>query len=360
MSERKLSEQQMIEYLEQYADSVDEVPAKERDSFKAMVEEGCKKGLQVALHIKAYSCYGGNSMWECDWVASRDCLLKLVDIDENPFYFNTLGYIFYYGRCNNGIPEYDKAFQYFSVGAAHGVYESMYKLADMFFKGNGCIKSPKAAAKIIISLYDENKAIFESGVVDCKFADIALRMGGLFERGDGVDKDIEEAYAYYLEAKLAIDKRVEEYNYYGDSKVQKNVNDAINRVTALISPDFFKKFEELESPAPIGMLLENSVGLDISIDEYKGYFRIRAKSFSDENTSGTVLVNVPTIKYCKLADEITLYLDKDSEIINEDIEFPYTAFITGIVYDQDDDVWNFLYRDKQMLSFRCDRFFFYK
>ncbi len=354
-----MTDQQQKEYLEKYADCVDQVPEAERDFFRELVERGCANAWSVALQIKAYSCYGGNTVWDCDWEASRDCLLKLVSIDDNPFYYNTLGYIYYYGRCNGGVPEYEKAFQYFSVGAAQGVYESMYKLADMFAKGNGCIKSPKAAANIILSLYNENKEIFEAGAYDGKFADVALRMGGLFERGDGVERNIEEAYAYYLEAKLAITKRVSEHNHYGDCKVQKNIEDALMRVSALLPDDFYRKYEELVAPSPMGDLLTKSVGLDITIDEYKGYYRLKAKSFAGENACGAVLINMPRMRYCELATEMTLYLDKGSEILSEDMEFPYTAFITDINYDPVREEWKLMYRDVEMLRFKCEKFFFY-
>lgn len=356
-----MNDEQKIEYLEQYADEVDKVPESEREAFKQMVEEGCIKEWPVALHIKAYSCYGGNSLWECDWKTSRDCLLKLVSKAENPFHFNTLGYIYYYGRCNNGIPEYDKAFQYFSVGAAHGVYESMYKIADMFSKGNGCIKSPIAASKIVASLYRENRDIFIDGDFDGKFADVALRMGGLYERGEGVEQDMDEAYAFYLEAKLAIEKRLKDYNYYGDRKVQKNINDAIARVVPQLPENYFKKFIEMPEPFPVGAIMSNSIGLDISVDEYKGYYRIKAKGFAGEDANGYALLSFPNIQYCELANEVTLYLEQSSEL-SENVadDLPFTAFITGIVYDEDEDCWRFMYRDMEMLAIKCEKFYFYK
>jgi TPR repeat protein len=74
-------------------------------------------------------------------------MIRLFELTDNPQYANTLGYIYYYGRCNNGVPEYDQAFYYFSYAAANGLYEGMYKLADLFWHGYGCKKAPKLPAE---------------------------------------------------------------------------------------------------------------------------------------------------------------------------------------------------------------------
>ena len=34
---------------------------------------------------------------------------------KKAFLANTLGYIYYYGRCNNGNPEYELAYKYASM-----------------------------------------------------------------------------------------------------------------------------------------------------------------------------------------------------------------------------------------------------
>lgn len=81
------------EYIENYVDNQDSVPADEREKFRAYVEEGCEKEWPVALDAKAYGCYGGNSIFKCDWNESLRCLLKLVELTEEPFYYNTIGYI---------------------------------------------------------------------------------------------------------------------------------------------------------------------------------------------------------------------------------------------------------------------------
>ena len=65
-------------------------------------EELCREDNVFALRLKGYACYGGNRLYECDWTAARDCMLRLRELADDAEYANTLGYIYYYGRCNGG------------------------------------------------------------------------------------------------------------------------------------------------------------------------------------------------------------------------------------------------------------------
>jgi len=198
--------------------------------FVRYANELCEKNNKTALYAKAYGCYGGNRAFPCDWAASRDCLLKLMELDENPFLANTLGYIYYYGRCTNGEPEFDKAFKYYSIGAAGYVYESRYKLSDMFRHGYGVPKNNKVAASMIWELYNENIKYVFDGELNTKFADIALRAGNLFR--DGIDCEVspDNAYYCYLQADFAIRMRLLEDDHYGDTKVAASIRKAIEEI----------------------------------------------------------------------------------------------------------------------------------
>ena len=92
---------------------------------RRFTDELCAKDSILALHLKGYACYGGNRLYPCDWPASRDCIMRLFDKTGDPQYANTLGYIYYYGRCTNGVPEYEKAYEMFVISAANGLHEGM-------------------------------------------------------------------------------------------------------------------------------------------------------------------------------------------------------------------------------------------
>ena len=345
-------------FIETYVDCQNEIPEGEKARFAEYVNEGCENGWEVALHAKAYGCYGGNAIFECDWNESLKCLLKLVDLTGNPDYYNTIGYIYYYGRCNGGNPEYEKAFKYFAVGAAHGLYESMYKIADMFISGNGCLKNPVAGAKMILSMYSDNLDIFCEGGFDGKFADVALRIGGLFERGIGVEQSFEDAFCFYREAKLAIDIRLRKYDFYGDKKVKKSIDEAIERVLVNIPIDYFTDEIRMEAPKPMGMLLSKSAGIDLTLLKDNDGYRLCAKGVESENAGARVIYNVPELNYCKLINETELLLDLQTEVLTDISKLPYTAFITGIIFDEEENVWKFMCGERAMLIIKTNGFIF--
>jgi len=196
-------------------DLIDEVEPPYDEMFVRFTKELAAQNNPIGLETLGYCYYGGNSLFECDWEKCRDIFEKLYSQYGEPGIANSLGYIYYFGRANNGIGEYDKAFKYFSIGAASGIYESRYKLADMFRHGYYFTKNNRVAEEIYTDLYQENLKIFSKGFLDCKFADLALRMGGIFAE----KQQWPAAYYFYLQADFAIRERMSNYDYYGDQRV---------------------------------------------------------------------------------------------------------------------------------------------
>ena len=277
--------------------------------FVRFTEELCEKGIKEGLYAKAYGCYGGNRAFPCDWIASRDALLKLLEVDDNPFVANTLGYIYYYGRCTDGEPEYEKAFKYFSIGAAGGIYESRYKLSDMFRHGCGVPKNEKIAASLIWELYNENIGYILGSNFDCKFADIALRAGNLKRDGIGCDEDADSAYYYYLQADFAIRMRMLENDYYGDGKVADGIRRAIEEILPETSYRKPKKAVYLSSVERIvryhhrkDRLLEMKVKR-LKNNEFSLRFRVLPKD--GEKYPPKMFATEPSAHFCGMLDSIT-------------------------------------------------------
>ena len=329
-----------------------------REEYRRLVEEGVAAEWPVALHAKAYGCYGGNSVFETDWNESKRCLLKLCELTGEPGYYNTLGYIFYYGRCNGGVPEYDEAFKYFSVAAAHGWFEALYKLADMFAGGKGVPKSLTAASQIITNIYDENLDNFCREIYDSKFADVALRMGGIFENGWGVEKDAKMAYYYYTQACFAIEKRMEHFDYYGDSKVKRNAYESRERVKKLLPDDYFTQYVTTETPEPLALMMSCCTGIDMTVDIVKNHYVMHVKMFSGEGEPSKTLLTYPEMGYCELTDETDVYLMGVESLST--YELPMRAFITRYYYDSANGKWDFLCSDQVMFSVKCKEFIFYQ
>ena len=349
---------EFITFFYEHAGELERADETVRQAYKHCVEEGVKKNWIEALTAKAYGCYGGNCVFDCDWEASRDCLLKLVEIDgeNNPFYYNTLGYIYYYGRCNDGVPQYDEAFRYFSVGAIAGVFESRYKISDMLMSGNGALKNRRAAASIIFGMYDENYDIFCKGSYDGKFADVSLRMGALYETGAGVEKDLSLAYYHYLQADYAIKKRSAKAKQFGDGKVAENIAASVQRVKEQLPKDYFRDHMDFENPAMFGLMLQGCSGLDIELDYRRGRYFLRGKTLAAESDVSENLITIAEMEFCELADEVEMELFGVRDISTD--EFPTKAFITHIMFNDETNCWEFYHGDYMLLSFGCDRFVF--
>lgn len=66
--------------------------------------------------------------------------------------------------------------------------ESTYKLADMLYDGLGGVTDIHRAIDLYNHIYWHCRAQFEEGIADCKFADIALRVGKLFHDGIATER----------------------------------------------------------------------------------------------------------------------------------------------------------------------------
>lgn len=335
-------------------------PPEEIETYKEMVLQGVEKGWPEALEALAYASYGGNNVFPEDWKKSEECLLKLIEDGDYPlpFYYNTLGYIYYYGRTTGGKPQYEKAFQYFSVAAIYGIYEATYKLADMLMEGKGVIKSVPAAVKLIENVYADNRQLFEDEVFDCKFADVALRLGNIYENGIGKEQDLETAYSLYLQAQYAIRERRNVTDYYGDGKVEKNIGTALERCRKKLPEDFFQESIFAEHPYMIMSLMNDSEGLDMTAREVDGVWYLLARR-SDANEDGEIrkhLFTLPALNLCQLSDTAIMRIEDAREVIC----FAQTdsVYVNHITWSEHERAWLFMYQDYPMIRVKCKGFTF--
>lgn len=270
-----------------YYERTELVSKSKKEVFKRIVDEECENEDVSAMHIKGYGCYGGDNIYECDWEESKKLITKLFEKTENPTYANTLGYIYYYGRCNNGVPEYEKAFQYFSIGAAHGVMESMYKQADMYLSGKGCIKSPDTADHIYGKLYEDAFPRFLDGE-DAKFADIALRMA----TGAMRKELFELALRHVLEAEAAIKWRLKKSDFFGDKKVAENIEKTHNEIKEKLPKEFIKEEYETEVPEWMEDMLWDGCKSKLSIERIKeNQYRIKLERIKKDNQAKALIAD---------------------------------------------------------------------
>lgn len=287
-----------------------------RKIWKRFTDELAELGNFNAMRIKAYACYGGNSVYDCDWKESA----RLLDILWRDYSFgqaaNTLGYIYYYGRLDpKGKPDYEKAFFYFSVGSTYGIVESKYKLADMFVNGYYVARNEKMARDIVGELYAETKYRFENGEADGGFADVAYRMGRLFRDISKYEIDpaarkgaMEVAKIYLLQARFAIDIRIATNYAYGDNKVKENIERLLKEVS-MVQPVTDKNVYHSYNPIFISLFADSKQGvpLDVTVKRYKNgniKFKLARKLFADRIRPPYSLVVLPWFDECVMTDHL--------------------------------------------------------
>lgn len=292
--------------------------------YRKFVDELIQKDNITALRCKGYGCYGGDPAYECDWNTALECVTKLYKLTGKSVYANTLGYIYYYGRCWNGEPKYDEAFKYFSIGAAGFNYESRYKLADMFVHGYGVTKNTKIANTIITELYDQNLSYILDGKFECKFADIALRLGNYTENGYGGYTSYYNAYKYYLQADFAIRQRLQ-YNHYGDLSVADSIRQRLNNI---IGADYIRKPKKT-SYVDLRELLEHHLKkyrkLQLKIITMKnGDIRlaIRIAPFENEKYPPKLFITETDTGFCGMLETLNIRAKNGKIIEPKNIDVP--------------------------------------
>lgn len=286
---------------------------------RKFTEELCKEENLFALYLKGYACYGGNRLYECDWEASRDCISKLYEKTEDAQYANTLGYIYYYGRCNGGQPEYEKALPCFELAAAGGFYEGLYKLADMYCHGYGCRQSKKAAGSLYRMVYEDCMKQFLDGR-NSNFADAALRMGNVFAEGIGVEVDPTQAYYYYLQASYAAELRAKDSNFFGNKKVLENCRKALAKTREKLEEGYLKE-EALQTDFfYLRLLASENYPCEINFEKQGDSLLITASRMPTRSVPKPKLlfVTFPEISYCSRTDKITFRLSKDCQVSVKD------------------------------------------
>lgn len=282
------------------------------------VEKLAKQGDYTCMRLLGYNYYEGDGGFPLDPKQSLYWLEKAYQISQDPDLARTIGYIYYYGRTTNGVPQGDKAFQYFAIGHfAGGYYEATYKLADCYLKGYGTPVNKQAAFNLASSIFKETQDNYLSGE-DSKFADVALRIGSYFKDGVHVDKDLSVAQGVLLQARDAIKTRLENMEYVGDRSVALSISKTLNDV-------------EKELNIKDRVIVDNGYELIGLNDAFKDR-EIRLKKLSDDSIEVIVKPKkedpkyiMPvweSLSYAERAESIKIVL-KDLYITDEDFKEHY-------------------------------------
>lgn len=298
--------------------------------YKRFAQELCERKNILGLLAVGYGSYGGNRAFPCDWKKSEECMLELIEavnrMPDQALYANTLGYIYYYGRTNNGVPQYDKAYKYFSLAAFNRIYEAEYKIADMYKNGYGVPKSLNTAKNILYRLYSENIGYMEDGQFNCKFADIAFRMGNLCKDEEDIyESDFDEMLKYYYQADFAIRMRMKETDYYGDGKVAETIRHSLDEAKELIEFKPCNKVIWYSISSLFYDYLSNGNQLDVKAKSMSGgkvKLTFKPHSRRNEERPKKLFITIPELDMCGTYDSFTVTVKPTGkEVIFLDREF---------------------------------------
>ncbi len=312
------------------------------DFVRNMIDDLCRKGFPQGIAAKAISCYGGNRIYDCDYQFAKESYLWLLDLEgyritpeRRAKYANALGCIYYYGYCNDGVPEYDKALKYFTIGAA-SCRESVYMLAEMFRLGYGVEKNEPLALKMFLSVYNETKDLYLNSVYGTDFPDIAYMLGMMYEDDYLNYSNINyalKAYGYFLEAKEAV---------YRNSELESRIMYELEQLKPIcecwkiekmpvrsFEPDFL--FELMKDSRTVRFevefLNENEIRISGRITyrtaPWYGSEYNEVRPYNDFLSPGKICIVLPEYGLCKTTNEATYRLKhvKKLWVLNDAKEF---------------------------------------
>lgn len=294
----------MIDYQEKFeeleallASGNEEVVAE----YKALIAERIKHNDPQGYIALGYAHYLGYVGFDRDYHTAEKAFLEVLKIIEEPYVANSLGYIYYYGRTSNGVPNYERAFYYFTLAAQAGVSEAVYKLADMYYHGHGVLLNVRHAMYVYQKLYYMSLASFIEDEPS-KFADLCLRQASV-----SIDEHHDElkALGYYLEAEYSLRKRVDEH-YVGDERLYAKVKEKISELNAslnIVPPEGKLRRARLDFARDVKGFKEISYALECTL---KPLGLAKATLTITDAYRRPFLVTIPELNYAKLHDELHL------------------------------------------------------
>ncbi len=316
IDEREYPDFIMEQFIEKFGEkeAMNAASDKEIMFYRIFTDRLSDKGNKLALKKKAMGCFGhGNRAYEQDFKTSLECLNRLYAIDGDPFVANFIGSIYLHGYA--GETDYKKAYEYFSVGAFAGYYESLYSMGDIFAKGLGVKKQPNIANKLYSDVYNATFDDFRQQRFDYEFPDAAYRLGICYLEGIGCDVDFYLAYLYFLQAEFALKKRMETADWYGDEDLATDINSKIKELENALGDVIEKNKDHISKDYPwiCGNLTAGTRRVEalyrrIGDSEIKLTLAILEHDGTRSETK--TLVTIPELAHVELSDEIYFYADK--------------------------------------------------
>ncbi len=315
LSEWTLTPYEALLFANHWA-SADKKPNRDE---KELLEE-CERFFEELMpqEVKVRIAFTHQDPENADWKQIAKDLEKSYKINGDPLTAEQLGIIEFYGRANNGEPNYKKAREHLSVAAMSGSSQARYLLADMYMNGYGVKKNETAAAAMIRELYTTEYRTFTEDPSFGSLPEVALRMGDLFMQGIDQMYDPDMAYRYYLLARFAMESRMEAGEEVGDQSTMLQIGTSL--LEALQNSSYQKPVKTVHYDNPMDFLP------DLQFCNYpvimkakkqkdgklKLTFRFQPDDYDPEGLP--ILLLLPEAHYCDLHREISVTFEGQSSL----------------------------------------------
>ncbi|MCR5226505.1 MAG: sel1 repeat family protein [Eubacterium sp.] len=161
----------------------------------------------AAMNDLGVQYYDGNRGFEQSFEKAIKYYQMAADLGDRQAQEN-LGYCYYYGRA--GEPDYEKAFNYFALGAFDDHIISLYKIGDMYYNGYYVQKNRTEA----FTIYRHCLDIMTDEAARVTAGPVYLRLAKCYLNGHGIEVDLMAALNCYQKAEFYLTKMViEDGNY---------------------------------------------------------------------------------------------------------------------------------------------------
>ena len=316
--------------------NINSAPLERRNLFKRFVNELCKVSDFYGVRAKGFSYLFGNVCFKKDIQAAKKLFLDLYQTDEDTRLAGLLGDI-YYGYFDD-VPDYTKAFMYYTVSGLDGNTDALLKVAEMLAEGRGTVKNEKVARATVMNLYDQTYSEFCKGMFACSLPEVARTIGNFCARGIAGKADAMEAFKYLNIAKYALNRRMTECGMMTDSSLMEEIRLLYDALALEVGTNPNASQVISEVPNLFLTALTDSYKVEVEVRPFKKEFKLisrRLRKEGEEVPSG-IFVDFPLIEYATLTDEVTEYFPKNSKVM---IKGNKTRFIADeMVYDTKEKV----------------------
>lgn len=294
--------------------NINSAPAERRTLFKRFVNELAKTGDFYGVRAKGFSLLFGNVCFKKDVPAAKKMFLDIYEKDEDPRTASLLGDM-YYGYFDS-VPDYAKAFQYYTVSGLDGNAESLLKIAEMMSEGKGVVKNEHVARSTVLNLFDQTYADFCRGNFSGAFAETALLLSNFCDKGIDGARNAAEAFKYVNIAKYAMTRRFEEYRSPIDESTMESIMIKYQALSAEIGTDKTASSVISEVPNLLLSAMTDSYNVHVEIRSAKNEYKLvtrRVRKSGEEKPSG-IFVEYPLLEVCELKDQVEEYFPRSSKI----------------------------------------------